>query len=192
MVSHHQVAQGRWLICGIVCIVLLTACTASPSAPSLTKKGPSSSGTSQAVLLGTAPQNCAPGPTPKEVNPAFGPAIGQSPLWAAGFAGPHATVHLAHSLYTQNGWEVKILWLLEPNATQPVTLQGGDQTIASRHLSFDVTGQITPKPMLDPRETAHDQWATFPSHVFVPAVGCYMVTATWAGNTWHVPFTAAP
>jgi len=79
--------------------------------------------------VGRMPQTCAPGPTPKDVNPSlFGPGVGSPPVWAIGFAGPHATAHLQGitedaATAKQYGWEYKILWEIGPHSQRACSEQ---------------------------------------------------------------------
>ena len=153
-----------------------------------------------AANVGPVPQNCSPGPTPKNVDPSqFGPGVGGSPVWAIGFDGPHATVHLngwsEDPSLVQYGWNYKILWSVGPNYTHPVVLRGG--LLSGGTPLWFQNGDQTPTtaPMLDPRYpgtlTGSDVgWAEFPSYLLIPKAGCYYLEAQWPGGSWRISFAA--
>lgn len=153
-----------------------------------------------AANLGPVPLNCLPGPTPRNVDPAeFGPGVGGSPVWAIGFAGPHATIHLKgwtkDPSLAQYGWDYKILWSVGPNYTHPVVLHGGLLS-AGTPLWFQIGDQppVT-APVLDPKHpgtpTGSDVgWAEFPSYLLIPKAGCYYLKASWPGGSWRITFAA--
>ena len=101
------------------------------------------------------------------------PGIGGSPVWAIGFAGPHASAHLRGitedaTTAKRYGWEYKILWEIGPNYPHSVTLRGG--SLRNRTLLWFQFGDQAPTmtPALDPQHpgtlTGSDVgWAGFPS-----------------------------
>ena len=151
--------------------------------------------------VGQVPQACPPGPTPKDVNPSlFGPGVGGSPVWAIGFAGPHATADLQGitedaTTAKQYGWEYKILWEVGPNYTHSVTLRGGSFRNGTL-LWFQFGDQApTMTPALDPQHpgtiTGSDVgWAGFPSYLLIPGADCYYLEAQWPGGSWRISFAA--
>ncbi len=153
-----------------------------------------------AANVGPVSQNCPPGPTPKNVDPSeFGPGVGGSPVWAIGFAGPHATIHLngwsEDPSLVQYGWNYKILWSVGPNYTHPVVLRGGLLSDGTP-LWFQI-GDQTPvtTPVLDPGNpgtlTGSDAgWAEFPSYLLIPKADCYYLEASWPGGSWRITFAA--
>jgi len=164
---------------------------------------PSSSPTplvASAANIGPVPQNCPPGPTPKNVDPSvFGAGVGGSPVWAIGFDGPHATAHLngwSEDLsLVQYGWNYKILWSVGRDYTHPVVLRGGLLS-GGTPLWFRI-GARTPTmtPVLDPQHpgtsTGSDVgWAEFPSYLLIPKAGCYYLEAQWPGGSWRITFAA--
>jgi hypothetical protein len=115
-------------------IIGIVACAqTSPAQTSATPTVVNSRPTSTATLpsptptppfLGPMPQDCLPGPTPQRVFPDVGPALGQAPVWAIGFDGPHANIRISTSFtYTQYGWTWKILWRISDSSPGPITLQ---------------------------------------------------------------------
>ncbi len=181
-----------WLNCCILSFLLLTACsTISPPSTPISSGSPTGL-TPTTPALSPVPESCLPGPVPQKVSSDIGLAIGGSPLWAAGFAGPHATIPIdPNAPYTANGWPVKILWAIEPDYMHPLMLQGTNlQTGAP--IYFNVTGQTTRSPVLDPSiaRTAPGKWADFPSNIFIPSAGCYSIEANLPGGQWRITFAA--
>jgi predicted small lipoprotein YifL len=148
--------------------------------------------------LGAVPTNCPVGPHPVSPDPQqFGPGIGSSPVWALGFAEQHATLHLDvdGGQYTSAGWQRKILWVVHARFPQTITLQG-KALHGNASLLFQLgDNNITAMPLLDPRHpgtiTGQDAgWSEFPSYLYVPAAGCYVLEAHWHGGGWTIPFAA--
>jgi hypothetical protein len=175
----------------VVSATVVPAATPTPTPTSLA---------ASAANVGPVPQNCPPGPTPKNVDPLeFGPGVGGSPVWAIGFAGPHATIHLnglsEDPSLVQYGWNYKILWSVGLNYTHPVVLRGGLLSDGTP-LWFRIGDQppVT-APVLDPRYpgtlTGSDAgWAEFPSYLLIPKAGCYYLEASWPGGSWRITFAA--
>lgn len=149
--------------------------------------------------LGAVPTNCPLGP--HEVSPdpqQFGPGIGSSPVWAIGIGGQHATLHLGADgggEYTSAGWVWKVLWVVSARFPQTITLQG-KALHGNMPLLFQLgDNYLTAMPVLDPRHpgtiTGQDAgWSEFPSYLYVPAAGCYVLEAHWKGGGWMIPFAA--
>jgi len=146
------------------------------------------------------PSDCG-GPAPRQIDPAFAPAVGAPPAWAVGFVGPQATLSVTDGgtredlelmRRTRYGWTRKVLWVLEPG--QPVTLRGGSLGDGAP-LWFQFDGERpTTAPVLDPRfpeaRGGRGNWREFPSYVYIPAAGCYFLEARWAGGSWRLTFAA--
>jgi len=137
---------------------------------------------------------------PSAISAAFAPAVGHAPVWAVGFA-PGITLHVGNAERSQHGWMVKILWVLQPRYTGLVRLQGWEAP-HSTPLWFQIGGAGTPTkaPVLDPRhpgiplqnmQPGKGYWIEFPSYLFIPAVGCYSLSAQWPGGHWQLAFAAS-
>jgi len=159
---------------------------------------PSPSPTPTPPPLGIVPQDCPPGPAPQFVYSGVGPGIGAPPVWAIGFDGSHATLHIGNpqgNTYTQYGWERKVLWVIGPNYTHSVTLHGGSLRNGTR-LWFQFGDQApTMTPALEPQHpgtiTGSDVgWAGFPSYLLIPRADCYYLEAQWPGGSWRISFAA--
>ena len=141
------------------------------------------------------PQDCPPGPAPREVDPSeFGPGVGGFPVYAIAFEGPHATVHLKNRPSDVYGWAVKVLWAVGPHYTSTVTLDGGNLRTGSL-LWLGGGDGLALSLVLDslhpgtPTGSDHG-WAEFPGGMDVPQAGCYYLEAHWPGGSWRITFAA--
>jgi hypothetical protein len=148
--------------------------------------------------LGSVPTNCPLGPRQVSPDPQqFGPGVGSYPVWAIGIGGQHATIHLGvdGGQYTSAGWQWKVLWAVKASFPQTITLQG-KALHGNTPLLFQLgDNNLTSMPLLDPRHpgtpTGQDAgWSEFPSYLYVPAAGCYVLEAHWQGGGWSIPFAA--
>lgn len=153
-------------------------------------------------LVEPPPTSCSSGPTPQAISRDFGPALGQSPVWAVTFgAGPRGAVLLLegstelgpHGLYR------KVLWVIQPGYSSKVHITGTDVSSGAL-LWFEIANAgPTTDAVLDPThpgaypvDPANPDaiFAEFPSYLFVPRSGCYVLEATWAEGRWRIPFAA--
>jgi hypothetical protein len=147
--------------------------------------------------LGSVPQNCSPGAVPHTVFSQLGPVVGQAPIWAAGFDGPHAVLRIptSYDTYTQYGWTWKLVWEIGPHFSQKVTLHGVNLRTGVP-LWFQFNGPETPAPVLDPQQPTHPaaaaggDYAEFGSYLYIPTADCYALDATWPGGQWRILFAA--
>lgn len=189
-------------------LLIMTAC--SPSAP-LPSRGsasptvaqpsatfpPTPASTVTPPPLGVVPQNCSPGAVPHNVFSALGPAVGQAPIWAVGFDGPHAVLRIptSYDTYTQYGWTWKLVWTVGPHFSQKVTLHAVNLR-TGEPLWFQFDGPQTSSPVLDPQQSNHpapaagEGYAEWGSYLFIPVAGCYQIEATWPGGQWRILFAA--
>ncbi len=165
-------------------------------APTPTFRG---SPTSTTTPLGSVPRDCPQGPTPQPLISNVGSAIGGSEVWAVGFDGPHAVIHIAftYDTYTQHGWIWKLIWEMGPSHTSPATISGRNLRTGSP-LWFQISDPGTPvvSLVLDPRYPGHPSsdagtdWKEWGSYIFIPTADCYSLEATWPGGHWQVNFAA--
>jgi len=170
-----------------------TASSPSPTSP------PTLIPTIKAPSLGTVPQNCSPGPTLSNIFGSFGPILGKAPVWAKGFAGPHATIFIptSYSTYTKFGWTWKILWDIGPHFLHQVTIRGKDvYTGTPLRFQFTDADPIVTSLLLEPNHPNHpgagagpdyEEWG---SYLYIPMAGCYQIEVTWPGGQWSFPFAA--
>ena len=147
--------------------------------------------------LGVVPLNCSSETATHSVFSALGPVVGQAPIWAAGFDGPFAVLHIPASsdTYTRYGWAWKLIWEVEPHFSQKITLHGGN--LRTREpLWFQFNGPTTLSPVLDPQQPEHPtsvagegytEWGTY---VFIATAGCYQIEAAWSGGQGRIVFAA--
>jgi hypothetical protein len=118
-----------------------------------------------------------------------GRAIGASPLYAADFGPRRAVLHVANGPHTTRGWRVKVLFVLEAEASETVTVTG--TSISTRKpLWFRIGGRAATRvAVVDPAKPpsppeASSRWKDYPSYFFLPAAGCFRLEARWAGGRW--------
>ena len=170
--------------------------TATPGVISTLAPTSTPTPTPTAPPLGAVPQDCPPGPRLQNIFTDIIPVVGGSPVWAAGFVGPHAILHVGNGIstqnnvYTQHGWYRKILWRVSTNSPSPVTLHGGSLHDGTP-LWFQIGNQdLTLSPVLDPGNAGEQPWTSFPSYIFIPQAGCYYLEAHWSSGSWRITFAA--
>jgi hypothetical protein len=181
-------------------LLVTTACSQAASFPSRGSASPTVAQPSPTLPptpaapvtpppLGTVPQNCSPGAVPRNVFSELGPVVGQAPIWAAGFDGPHAVVRIptSYDTYTPYGWTWKLVWEIGPHFSQQVTLHGVNLR-TGEPLWFQFDGPETTSPVLNPGQSDHpvpaagEGYAEWGSYLFIPAASCYQIEATWSGG----------
>jgi hypothetical protein len=164
----------------------------------------SENGTPQVISvqdnLGPVPQNCPQNTPQGPDSPPFPSFVGGTPLWITGFDGSSTTLtHLKHAKQPELGWFQQITLVLQSNYAGDVMLQGGDMN-DNAPLFFDtvpadqgLTELLTLKSTDSSlsNHTAGDQsWISFTTNVYIPAAGCYYLSAEWADGSWTVYFAA--
>jgi len=143
-------------------------------------------------------RSARPGPEPKleTVADFIGPVAFGPPLWA----GVYATYDAASNAYaapdapfTEDGWRIKILFLLEPKHDSDVELIGHGVRGTERAVLFSVEGAPPAEvASFDPGNPAipvqHDGWREYPTYVYFPSAGCFLPTASWTGGTSELGF----
>jgi hypothetical protein len=150
-------------------------------------------------LLDPAPAVCPttlpPGSytLPKDFGGGFvggGDVKGSSPVWELGLGTP-----LTLNAYGATPYPVtKVMWLVGPNYSNPVTLQGQDITDATPAW-FDLTGagpgNATTTAVLDPNhpnrggtDNSTGHWNIWGVEIYFQSAGCYKLTATWPEGRW--------
>lgn len=151
--------------------------------------------------LGPIPSNCQNNPPPESLPHALGDGIGMSPVWAVGFT-PGLTLHLDFGdkggmMHGPHGWYRKLAWLIGPDYRQRIVLRGS-ALAGGAPLWFQIGGNQPPTttPLLNPQQPEAEfpgeppGWAFFPSYMFIPRAGCYVVEASWPGGMWRLAFAA--
>jgi hypothetical protein len=118
-----------------------------------------------------------------------GRSIGASPLYAADFGPRRAVLHVANGPHTTHGWRVKVLFVLEADASDAVTVKGAS-TGTRKPLWFRVGGRAATRvAVIDPARPPSppdpsSRWKDYPSYFFLPAAGCFKLEARWVGGSW--------
>ncbi len=151
------------------CFVLLTGCTSGSRQATPTTPDPWTALrrplAPPAVSAGTCPTG-----SPRAVNPAFGPAIGDGPVYAVLGAGV---------LHADSAGMYKTLWVADPIYQGLVLIRGwqldGDATVA-----FQVGVPGTPIPEMRLQQSGASApgdlgWRQWPSLSILPGPGCYAI-----------------
>jgi hypothetical protein len=146
--------------------------------------------------LAATPADC-PGPNPRKLTSFgnYGNLIGSSPVWAGAYAtfdtrrgGYHVQRDAPRSRY---GWRIKVLWVVADTVEGRVRVTGSAVNRRSR-LWFEVGDRDerpVPQAMLDPARPgvpATGDFREFPSYVYIPRAGCYLLQASWLGGAWRL------
>lgn len=177
----------------------------SPSGSSLTSGHPYVATNSLPAPLGPAPQSC---PSIAHLHdfdhPTFPPGVGSSPMWIVGFSAPGARlVQLDTTIRQprQEGWAYRLMLVVSSHYLGFVVLSGGGvrgnvPLQFDNGLSIAAQNPITTFFLLHtdharmPVWLSDADWRAWNVPVYVPAAGCYYLTAAWAGGSWQVNFAA--
>jgi hypothetical protein len=185
--------RGLALI-GAGMLAIATAC-GDDDARSAKRQGSEAARTVDRVL-GAAPRDCRAAPlVRRRVSAAYAPLLGSEPVWF----GPYVAVDQRLAILripgdaprTRDGWRVKFLWIVRANAPGPITVTGADAR--GRRLLFEVEGATpTEAARLDPAaaDAVASGFVEFPSYVYVPGAGCFVLNADWSGGGWRLRFGA--
>jgi len=196
----------RTNLCLALSVSLLAACSSTTQAakPTPTPSPAASAAPRPTVgrLVEPPPTSCPAGPNPQTVSPDFGPGLGQAPVWAVTFSsGARGAILLVQGEVTlgEHGYYQKVLWVIQPSYGHSVHLSGSDSDRAAP-LWFQIGDQApTTAPVLDPSHPGAypynpanpDQvFAYYPSYLFIPHAGCYVLEASWPEGHWRIPFAA--
>jgi hypothetical protein len=216
MTSPKQWSLPPWSVCGLLILVLLTACSTGQGSSSSTptvrpqptqQTSPGSSPVAQqptqqtspgpspvATLLAAAPRDCPLGPAlGSKVFPQFNgsPATGSGPVWESGLP-PNATVNVDDLGYTP--WPgTKILWPIGPDFPNIVTVRVTNLRTGTEAW-WDI-GAGDPPPSMPVRPLILDGAGnrgggppTFGADLYLPQAGCYAMTVSWPGGQWRLLF----
>jgi hypothetical protein len=183
---------------------VLAACSSTTQAatPTPTPKPSPAQRETVGRMVEPPPTSCPSGPNPQAVSPDVGPGLGQAPVWAVGFgSGKPAAILLIQGEGTigVHGYYRKVLWVIQHGYAQPVTLSGSNSDRGDP-LWFQIGDNApTTTPKLDPAQPGAypynpanpDQvFPEYPSYLFIPHAGCYVLEASWPGGHWSIPFAA--
>lgn len=141
-----------------------------------------------AESLGPAP-SCT-GASSQSLGP-LGWAIGDGSVAVVGFSEESAIITIGNGRRTPFGWRVKVLVLVHKGEDLPVTLSMAEsETGTAAYLQSDTDDEPqTEVSLTEPQIPPARGWLQFPSHLFVPAEGCYEMTARWDAGSWKRVFS---
>lgn len=134
---------------------------------------------------------------PRQVNPDFGPAIGEGPAYAAGFDS-NGVLNIGLPAATEtpfygSQWSgAKVLWIVDPTYTGPLLIRGG-RLDGPDPVRFENGSEPAPELWL-PTPTApassSSGWRNFPSYTRLRSPGCYMYQVDGLNFTETIIFEA--
>ena len=192
-----------------------TAATRSPIVAPAATVPPVLPPTPAGSALGPAPPNCPVLLPPQTFTMASGfgggfsdpvSFTGGSPVWELGLSSP---LHSGQFGGPDNPYpSFKVMWIVGPNVTQPVTLTG-HELHAGAPLWFEIyptnAAPITPQTrsvytmqaVLDPTApnrggttNSKGHWGIWGIGIIPLAAGCYDLDVAWPGGHWHTVFAA--
>jgi hypothetical protein len=199
MASPKQWSLPPWSVCGLLILVLLTACSTGPGSSSSTptvrpqptqQTSPGSSPV--AKLLAAAPRDCPLGPAlGSRTFPGFnGSVTGSGPVWEGGLPA-NATLNLDQFGYTP--WpSTKILWPIGPDFPATVVVRVANLRTGSEAW-WDI-GEGGPaanepvRPLVLDRTGNRAGFPTWGTGLYLPQAGCYAMTVSWPGGQWRLLF----
>ncbi|MDQ6739695.1 MAG: hypothetical protein M3021_04830, partial [Actinomycetota bacterium] len=118
-----------------------------------------------------APGSGCPTTPGRQVNPAFGPALGSGPVYPAGF-GTVGVANYAGAL-VEGGWSYyKVLWIADPTYHGPILIRGR-QIDGPNEVRFERGADPPAELRLTAEAAAGDGWTNWPSYTRLHAAGCY-------------------
>lgn len=130
---------------------------------------------------------------PRQITPDFGPALGDGPVYAAGFdssgvlnvsfPAPTETV-----FYGSEWSGAKVLWFVDPSYQGPVLIRGG-RLDGPDGLRFE-TGNEPPSELWIEAGASANGWRNQPSYTRVRSPGCYMYQVDGTSFTEAIIFEA--
>ncbi len=146
--------------------------------------------------MALVPDDCGILAEPMAIDPLIPHAIGTWPIWVAvPGAGDDSkgmmfvpNEHYQRSPRLEGWWSTKVGWFVSPSYVGEVEVRGYNLADNSP-MYFDVSESGTTMT-LNPAEpggfvTDLDDWAFFPSNVWVSKAGCYQIEAKWEGGLWQ-------
>jgi hypothetical protein len=126
----------------------------------------------------------------------YGGLFGQRPAWGGFYAEFNPRTRTFRALdapRTSLGWRIKVLWIVDPDQADPVTIRGRARS-TGQPMWFEIAEQYVPSmaPALDvahPENVSqHGSFKEFPSYMYFPSSGCYLLEAEWPGGRWELGF----
>jgi hypothetical protein len=184
----HLRLSSRLLMC-LSLLILASACVKSGggAAPISTYSGPS---------VDPTPGSCA-GPAPS--NPPPGPGfVGEPPARFhiyAHFEARSSTCSESNAPKTRYGWRLKVLWLVRRESEATVRLSGENvgtgASILFENVQFDrePTARLVLDPTNPPPASKGETHFNFPTYMYFPRAGCYILRVVSAEGSWSTRFT---
>jgi hypothetical protein len=134
---------------------------------------------------------------PHSLSPAFGPGLGDGPVYPLGFS-RRGVLHFEYpppknSTFAGSAWGgQKVLWVSNAKYDGPILIRGA-QMDGTNRLRFGLVGPTTLDELAFPRHSAENWsggWRNFPSYTRLRAPGCYAYQVDGAGFSDIVVFSA--
>jgi hypothetical protein len=147
------------------------------------------------AILHPPPKTCeGPAPKSKTVTSNYGALYGRRPAWGGFYADldlKTRAFHAPDAPRTSLGWRVKVLWIMDPKQNSRVKL-GGLNPSTGELIWFELSDSpATAAPVLDPAQPENlgdGGWKEYPSYLYFPSSGCYVLEAEWPGGDWQIGF----
>lgn len=202
MLMSHQIARRSWLvILGLAfsmtgCIPFDQDGSPTVAAPASTPKASSPIASLDISLPPldiptVSVEDTCPVAKGKSVSPDFGLAIGDGPVYAAGF-GSIAVVTLARARLEGDWYYIKVLWISDPEYEGPIAIRGR-QADGAHDVRFGEGAD--PDPILRltaPGGSTPSGWNNWPTYTRLQAPGCYAFQVDGPNFTAIIFFEAKP
>jgi hypothetical protein len=149
-----------------------------------------------AIEMADAPTTCGPSPEPVDISKHYASVIGAWPIWgtlAYGSGGMKGMISMRKErpqpARLPGWWAQKVLWLVKTSYKGEVRLRGFNVTDQSPMYFTLNNNAPTAVAVLNPANpgawsAGSDQFANFPSLVWVSKAGCYKIEAEWNNGSW--------
>jgi len=150
-----------------------------------------------AAQMDAAPTDCGPAPEPLSVSEYYAPVLGTWPIWgtiSSGGREPEGIFSIPlerpQGSQLEGWWAQKVLWLVKTNYDGEVVLTGTNRSDDSPMYFTFGDSRPSLKATFNPLSPGayaegSDQFANFPSLVWVSKAGCYEIEAQWDGGLWR-------
>jgi hypothetical protein len=179
----------------MACAFFAPAPATSTPAPPATPDPASQLRSRRLQLLKLEPGTACPRAHGRQVTAEFGIAIGDGPVYAAGF-GADGILNVqfpapADSQFNGSSWSgAKVLWFIDPSYRGPVLIRGG-RLDGPDQLRFETGANPPAELWIDAAPvTGTPDWRNRPSFTRLRAPGCYLYQADGTGFTETIIFEA--
>jgi hypothetical protein len=197
--ARWKAIVGR--LCSSAFLLLLLAgassCTTSSSQTTSGRAFAAGQWVAPSANLTRAPIDCSARPLDQVSLRAAGVGnlVGRSPVWAGFYARPDTALGVYHLVAatkrTATGWRMKVLWVIDAKQTAAIEVQVTERR--TRHLAkIELAGRrATPvtRARIDRSDVGVEQGGTayrqFPSYLFLPHAGCYLVEVHAGNRGWR-------